>query len=173
LEKYTMTEQTLNPEETLALYAGGPDQLEAVLEPLSEADLDLSLAPDAWTIRQIVHHIADGDDLWKTCIKAALGNPEGLFHLQWYWEKPQTEWAGNWHYANRPIEPSLALFRLNRQHIIELVRLTPNAWEQSICLKTPRDEEVRITVGDVLESQAQHVVGHIQDIQAILCAHRS
>jgi hypothetical protein len=167
-----MAEETPHPEETLALYAGGPARLEAILQGLAEADLDLALTPDAWTVRQIVHHIADGDDLWKTCIKAALGNPDGLFHLQWYWEKPQMEWAANWRYASRPIEPSLALFRINRQHIVELIQLSPNVWEQSIRLKTPRDEEVRITVGDVLESQADHAVGHIQDIQAILCALR-
>jgi hypothetical protein len=37
--------------------------------------------------------VVDGDDIWKPCIKAALGNSDGLFSLQWYWEKPQTEWA--------------------------------------------------------------------------------
>jgi len=42
-----------------------------------------------------VHHLADGDDIWTICIKAALGNSEGLFSLQWYWDKPQTEWAEN------------------------------------------------------------------------------
>ena len=85
-----MTEQALNPSATLALYADGPAQLEAVLMGLTESDLDLAQTSDSWTIRQIVHHLADGDDLWKTCIKAALGNSEGSFSLQWYWDKPQT-----------------------------------------------------------------------------------
>jgi len=43
--------------------------------------------------RQIVHHIADGDDLWKTYIKIALGNEQAEFTLAWYLAFPQTEWA--------------------------------------------------------------------------------
>ena len=91
-----MTEQAYNPSATLALYADGPAQLEAMLMSLTESDLNLSQTGDSWTIRQIVHHVADGDDIWKTCIKAALGNSEGLFSLQWYWDKPQIEWAENY-----------------------------------------------------------------------------
>ncbi len=166
-----MTEQAYNPSATLALYADGPAELEAALMGLTESDLDLALTGDSWTIRQVVHHIADGDDLWKTCIKAALGNREGLFSLQWYWDKPQTEWAENWKYANRRIEPSLALLRANRQHIVELVQQTPDAWEKSIRVKWPEGEEERITIGEVLEMQASHVVGHINDIRMIRQAH--
>jgi uncharacterized damage-inducible protein DinB len=165
-----MFEQTSNPDATLALYADGPAILEAVLNSLAESDLDLAQTSDSWTIRQIVHHIVDGDDIWKTCIKAALGNTEGLFSLQWYGDKPQIEWAENWKYSSRPIEPSLALFRANRHHIVELVQQTPNAWEKSIRIKWPQGEE-RITIGDVLEIQAPHVVEHVADIQTILRAH--
>jgi hypothetical protein len=166
-----MTEQADNPDVTLTQYADGPAQLEAVLIGLTESDLNLAQTIDTWTFRQIVHHIVDGDDIWKTCIKAALGNPEGLFSLQWYWDRPQAEWAENWRYANRAIEPSLALFRANRHHIVELAQQTPNAWEKSIRIKWPHRKEERITIGHVLEMQTRHVVGHISDIQTIRRAH--
>jgi hypothetical protein len=166
-----MTEPANDPAATLALYAGGPARLEAALAGLAASDLDLALDRDSWTIRQIVHHLADGDDLWKTCIKAALGNPEGLFSLHWYWDKPQTAWAENWRYAGRGIGSSLALLAANRRHIVELVQQTPGAWEKSIRLKWPEGEEERITVGEVLRSQANHVAGHIDDIQRIRQAH--
>jgi DinB superfamily len=166
-----MTGQADTINATLALYADGPAQLEAALTGLTESDLNLAQTSDSWTIRQIVHHLADGDDLWKICIKAALGNSEGLFSLQWYWDKPQTEWAENWKYADRSIEPSLALLRANRHHIVELVQQTPNAWEKSIRLKWPDSEEERITIRDVLEMQANHIVGHINDIRMIRQAH--
>ncbi len=166
-----MTEQTYNPDVTLAQYANGPAQLEAVLMGLTESDLNLAQTPDTWTVRQIVHHIVDGDDIWKICIKAALGNTEGLFSLQWYWDRPQTEWAENWRYSNRTIEPSLLLFRTNRHHIVELVQQTPNAWGKSIRIKRPHRKEERITIGSVLEMQARHVVEHISDIKMIRCTH--
>lgn len=36
-----------------------PQELRAVLEPLHEAQLNSRYRPDGWTIRQLVHHIAD------------------------------------------------------------------------------------------------------------------
>jgi uncharacterized damage-inducible protein DinB len=145
--------------------------LEAALVGLTESDLNTAQTTGTWTIRQIVHHIVDGDDIWKTCIKAALGNSEGLFHLQWYWDRPQTEWAENWRYANRSIEPSLALFRANRCHVMALIQQVPAAWEQSIRVKWPDQQEERITVGDVIEMQAGHTMGHIHDIRMIRQVH--
>src|SRR5512140_2875 len=155
-----MTEQSNNTEVILNLYAEGPDKLEASLMGLSETDLDLSLARDAWTIRQIVHHIVDGDDLWKTCIKAALGNSDGLFTLQWYWDKPQIEWSESWSYASRSVESTLTLLYPNRQHIVELLESVPDALEKTIRLQPPHGDEVHITVREVLEMQVRHMTGH-------------
>lgn len=157
---------------TISQYAGGPVQLNAVLKDLTDSDLDLALTTDTWTIRQIVHHIVDGDDMWKTCMKAALGNNVGLFSLQWYWDKSQTDWAANWKYANRSIQLSLELLRANRQHMVELIQQTPNASELSIRIKHPDvEEEQRITIGFVLEMQIGHLIEHIGEIQAIRQTH--
>ena len=166
-----MSERTPDPNLILALYAEGPARLEAALKGLSESDLDLALSPDSWTIRENAHHVVDGDDIWKTCIKAALGNGEGLFDLRWYWGKAQMAWAENWSYAKRSLETSLALFRANRGHIVELVRQTPDAWKKSVRIKTPQDGEARISVGEVLEMQAPHADEHIAEIQKILRKH--
>jgi len=166
-----MIDQVDTHEAILKQYAEGPALLDSALAGLSESDLDFALSADSWSIRQIVHHLADGDDIWKLCIKAALGNPDGLFTLQWYWDKPQMEWSENWKYASRSIASSLALLHANRRHIVELIQPTLDAWEKSIWLKPPNRLQERITIGWVLEMQAQHVVGHIQDIQAIRQAH--
>jgi hypothetical protein len=64
-----------------------------------------------------VHHITDGDDLWKTFIKQAISNLGSEFSLEWYWQMPQVDWAGEWTYEDRPIEPYLALLRANRNDI--------------------------------------------------------
>ncbi len=57
----------------MARYAEGVYALDEVLEGLSDQGLDLSRDQGKWTIRQIVHHIVDAEDIWKSCIKAALG----------------------------------------------------------------------------------------------------
>jgi len=43
----------------------------------------------------------------------------------------------------------------------------PGAWNRSIRICWPRQEESRISVGEVIEMQAKHVAGHISDIQII------
>ncbi len=166
-----MTNQADTFKTILAQYADGPMLLEQALGGFNESDLDLALGADSWSVRQIVHHIADGDDIWKICIKAALGNSDGIFTLQWYWDKPQLEWSANWKYASRSTGSSLALLRANRRHTVELVEQTARAWEKSIWLEPPNGQKERITVAWIIEMQAGHVVDHIKDIQAILRAH--
>jgi uncharacterized damage-inducible protein DinB len=165
-----MTEQAEDPVATLARYADGPAQLTAALAGLHEADLDLGPAEGGWTIRQIVHHLADGDDLWGACVKMALGSQTG-FSLQWYWAKSQDEWAEVWHYAERDIEPSLALFRANRAHIVQLVEQVPNAWNCHMQLEASDGSESTITAGEIITMQARHAFGHIADIRTIRETH--
>lgn len=70
------------------------------------------------------------------------------------------------------IESSLALLRANLHHTVELVTLTPVAWEKSIWLKPPKEQKERITVRWIIEMQTGHVVDHIKDFQTILPAHQ-
>lgn len=155
----------------LTQYADGPALLDSALAGLTETDIDLALSLDSWSIRQIVHHLVDGDDIWKTCIKTALGNSDALFSLLWYTAKPQMEWSESWAYARRDLDSSLALFRANRRHIVDLLEHIPDACEKSVRLHRLEKPEIRITVFDVLELHVQHLADHIRDIQAILQAH--
>ena len=165
-----MIEQSNVTGKTLAQYIDGLADLEKILLGLSAKELGLSLAPDSWSIRQIIHHLADGDEIWRTCIKAALGNEQGLFTLRWYWDKPQLEWSQNWHYAGRDIQLSLAILRANRRQMVELINLSPGALEKSIRLQKPDGGEEAVTVGYIIGMQGRHVLGHIEDIRRILQA---
>ncbi|MCP4539616.1 MAG: DUF664 domain-containing protein [Chloroflexi bacterium] len=166
-----MTTQTDDPATILARYADGPAKLKAAIAGLTGAELDLAQTPDSWTIRQIVHHLADGDGLWQVCVKAALGNSPGVFSFQWYWDLPQDTWAENWNYAGRAIEPSLALFQANCCHVVQLVEQIPGAWERRILIKWPNGEEKEITAGWVIEMQTGHAIGHVEDIRSIRQTH--
>ena len=157
-------------EQILARYASGPDQLEAAIEGLAPADLDLALDDDSWTIRQIVQHVVDGDDLWRIGIKAALGDTRSAFDLRWYWELEQDTWAESWNYAGREVEPSLALLRAARCQVVQLLEQTPGAWERSLPFLGSRGETT-ISLADMVEMQAEHVVGHVDDIRKIRQLH--
>ena len=155
----------------LAQYTDGPSLLDSALSGLTDTDLDLSPDADSWSIRQIVHHLVDGDDIWKTCIKTALGNGDALFSLQWYVAKPQMEWSDSWAYSRRSLDSSLALYRANRGHILDLIEHIPGALEKSVLLERKGKEAIRITVFDVVELHVQHLEEHIANIKSIRQAH--
>ena len=162
-----MDDQTTKREIVIARYADGPNQLETAISGLSEEDLDIVGNDCAWTIRQIVHHVVDGDDLWKTCIKMALGNEQAEFSLEWYWAQPQEVWAKNWAYENRSLDVSLALLKANRSHIQQLLGQVPDGWHRSVIFRKSNGETERMPVGAVVEIQADHVEHHVKQIRAI------
>ena len=167
-----MSAQLIDPDELIANYGNCPSQLEAAIIGLSDINLDTGKSAESWTIREIIHHIADGDDMWKLFIKRAIGNPKGEFLFDWYWQVPQDEWAKSWSYKERSIEPSLALFRANRNHIVQLLRHTPGAMEKSLRVHWPKklgEQEVKVAL--VVEGQTQHVLGHIAEIRDIREVH--
>jgi hypothetical protein len=163
-----MTDIALDRPTILADYLAAPDRLAKVIAGLDDAALGRSLTADTWTIRQLVHHIADGDDLWSLGIKAAMGSPDGVFTLQWYWDVPQTTWAEKWRYADRDVQPSLELFKANRLHIAQLLEAIPEAWDFAITISWRGHEDERASVAEMVESQARHALGHIKEIETIL-----
>ncbi len=156
-----------NKNEILESFKQGPANLENVLAGLSPNQLDYLPLKGGWNIRQIVHHITDGDDLWKTCIKMALGNENAEFTLQWYAALPQTEWGKRWGYDKRPIDTSLALFKVNREHIVQLLECVSNWSTYKVQFRNLNGEEESITVGFIIQMQAQHVSHHIKRILEI------
>jgi len=71
-------------EEVMALYTSGFARLAASLSGLSESDLGVSIAPGEWTIRQIVHHLADAEDMFSMALKMAFGAPGSVFTFDWH-----------------------------------------------------------------------------------------
>ncbi|HLW03534.1 MAG TPA: DinB family protein [Ktedonobacterales bacterium] len=163
-------EQQQTPEESMALYAQGVDELTFALEGLSKQELDLRPTEGEWSIRQIVHHITDGDDLWSMALKAALANSGCLYRHDWY--TPDNAWAESLDYAGREIEPAVALFRANRAAVLQLVRHLPNAWERSMRFEAPYlSNPEQVTVGEIIVSQASHALAHCEEIRQIRRSH--
>ena len=159
-------EYSADLETLLEAFCAGPDQLRAALEGLREADYDLALDEGNWSIRQMVHHVVDGDDLWQIGLLAALGSPPS-FDLKWYWSIPQEEWARLWHYDERPIQPALLFFSANRQRAAQLLEVIPGALERQVQVDWPTAGLRPLSVREIIEMQTRHVAGHIADIQRI------
>ncbi len=155
----------------LARFADGPARLEEALAGLPESGLDLAPSGGGWSIREIVHHVADGDDIWKAAVKLALGTDQAGFDVQWYAALSQEEWSSRWAYARRPVGPSLDLLKATRRHLLDLLAQRPDGWERSVAFRERDGQVTSVSVGFILEMQAEHVFHHIQRIRAIRAAH--
>jgi hypothetical protein len=154
-------------EAALSGYLDGASEFEAAVLCLDQAALDVAPAPGAWTARQIVHHVVDGDVLWAVCIKMALGGSQVAFSLPWYWDKEQDQWAHDWGYDRRAVAPSLALLRAHHEHVVQLIRAVPGAWQRPIQVCWPDGTMQAFTPGAVVEMHTGHVLQHLDEIRRI------
>jgi hypothetical protein len=72
--KFTLP-QTLSPEErsiAIDTLAALPQQLTAALDGLTHYQIDTPYRPGGWTIRQLIHHIADSDLTAYSWMRLAL-----------------------------------------------------------------------------------------------------
>jgi hypothetical protein len=111
-----------------------------------------------------VHHVADGDDLWKLGIRMALGNSGAEFSLAWYQDQSQEVWADRWAYVSRPVGPSLSLLRSGRAHVLQLLEHVPEAWHRAVLFRNRDGTTERLPVGFVIGMEADHLLRHLKKI---------
>lgn len=151
----------------LELFKEGPNILENAIADLSSSELDYVPSKGGWSIRQIIHHLVDGDDLWKIGIKTALGGVESEFTLNWYTALPQTDWAVHWSYENRSIDVSLNFFKAIRSHVLQMLEHSPDGWTKSVKFANPKGEIELVPVGFIVQMQVDHVEHHVKRILEI------
>lgn len=148
-------------------FARGISQLMEALDGLEETDLDRCREPGKWSIRQIVHHIAEAELLWNTALKAALANPGCTFDFNWY--IADNKCAGPLFYNRRPIDESLALFRASRKQVLELLELADRFWEQFLYAQHENmGGKRKFTVEDIVQWQDKHLRLHLIQIKKSL-----
>jgi len=157
-----------DPAEVLTRFKAAPSELEALLADLPASKLQTEAHPGGWTLAQVIHHIADGDDLWKACILSGLGEASPVFSLEWYWSLPQDQWSQSWLYASRPIADSMALFRANRSITATILAGTARWWERQVAIRSRGGALETTTLLEVVEDQADHALQHIEEIRQAL-----
>lgn len=86
----------------IAILEEFPKRLENLVKPLSEVQLDTPYRPEGWTVRQLVHHIADSHHHSYTRFKWALAENKPL--IKAYEEK---DWANLVDAKTAPISLSI------------------------------------------------------------------
>lgn len=135
------------------------DGYRVVAEALAGAtkdDLDTSPGEGKWTIREIVHHLADSEMTSAIRLRLLIAsvNPP----IAGY---DQEEFARKLYYTDRPIEASLDAFNAARRSTAEILdRLSETEWLR----EGTHTEHGRYTVYKWLEIYASHAHAHAQQI---------
>jgi hypothetical protein len=156
--------------ETLDLFVSSAYKLDKLVSLLTEEELDMSLSPGEWTIRQIVHHVAGDGDAWSMVIQKGLVIPGTLVSFGDAVENEK--WASALAFDKRPIRAALALIKCHRHIIAELAICFLEKWDNTVTFKVPGDEEPgHVSVGEIIRMLADHLAEHIATIEAIRKKH--
>jgi predicted NBD/HSP70 family sugar kinase len=140
----------------LARYKDGAAAVTAAVEGLSDDDLDRRPAPDEWTAREVVHHLADAEA--RSAIRLRQLLAEDAPTIQGYDEEL---YARALHY-DRPIATSLALVDAVRASTAELLdRLTDTDFARC----GTHTESGRYSVDTWLELYAAHAHDHADQLR--------
>jgi len=104
-------------------YRRGYEAVAEALLKITPEELDVKPGPKKWSVREIVHHLADSEMIAAARLRFLLGQDRPT--IQGY---DQDEFARRLYY-DRPHEVSLELFRVVRESTAEILdRLTPAEW---------------------------------------------
>lgn len=161
---------TAAQKEVLDLFVSGAYKLEKLAGYLTEEQLDKSLNPGEWSIRQITHHMSDDGDTWSLVTKKALAVPGTPVVFGGF---PGNEpWADALAHDKRPIPGALALVKAHRHIIAELAVCFPERWDNCVTFAMPDSKEPgKIAFGQIIKMLTDHLSEHIVTIEAIKLKH--
>jgi hypothetical protein len=120
----------MNSKERVVLiqqYKNGFAQVADALSVISEEELDFSPGPGKWSVREIVHHLADSEMTSAIRLRKLL--VEHQPYIQGY---DQDEFAKKLQYSKRPIEPALQAFKAARETTAQILDLmTEDHWNKT------------------------------------------
>lgn len=155
-----ITRPIRTPEETLSLYVESVTEIEKVLLNLSEDNLNQSLTDDSWSIRRIIHHLADSETIFCWWMKVALSESGSTFMQHFPAANEPLSAISS---PTRPIEQSLDLIRAMHAHIAQLIQNIPDAFERY----TVDTEGDKTTFGNIVSMLLRHIAEHLDEIEAI------
>jgi hypothetical protein len=137
-------------------YRDGYGAVVAALADVTDAELDKRPSADAWTTREVVHHLADSETTSYIRLRKLVAEEEPIIDAY-----DETLFARRLHY-DRPVEHSLAVLRAVRQSTAELLdALDPHEWNYT----GVHSDSGPYSVDTWLEIYADHAHEHADQIQ--------
>ena len=138
--------------------AAHPAQLRALVERMSEAQLDTPYRPGGWTVRQVVHHLPDSHMNAYVRVKLALTE-----HAPTIKPYDEARWAELPDTRLTPVAVSLALVEaLHARWTALLGSLTPEQWKRTFVHPDHGRAMTIETATAMYAWHARHHLGHVQ-----------
>lgn len=141
--------------------AAVPAALHAAVRGLSDAQLDTPYREGGWTVRQVVHHVADSHV--NAYVRCKLTLTEADPPAKGYDENAWARLAD----VALPIEPSLALLDALHQRLDAALRAAPPEAFARACLHS---EKGRLTLDDLVATYAWHGHHHTAHVTTLRAA---
>jgi len=136
-----------------------PALLEEAIEGLGDAELDTPYRPGGWTVRQVVHHLADSH--MNAYVRVRLVLTEDQPTVKPY---DQSLWAGIVDARTAPVGPSLQILRgLHARWVALLESLPDEAFDRS----ANHPEVGRVTLHWFVDQYAWHCRHHVAHIRGL------
>ncbi|HWO58289.1 MAG TPA: putative metal-dependent hydrolase [bacterium] len=139
-----------------------PDQIEAAVRGLNDAQLDTPYGPGKWTVRQVAHHLADSH--MNAIIRMKLVLAEDNPTLKPY---NQDDWARFEDAAKLPVAPSLSIIRGVHERMVHMLRQAP---ESAFRRTAHHPEHGTITLDDLVGIYGRHGEKHCGQITGLRSA---
>jgi uncharacterized damage-inducible protein DinB len=135
-----------------------PDKLSEAVSGLTEEQIDSPYRPDGWTVRQVVHHIADSHI--NGYIRFKLGLTEEQPTIKPY---DEASWA-KLNDSNLPIEVSITLISSLHKRLVNLLKsFNENDFSKTV----NHPENGTMTLAQLIATYAWHGNHHIAHITSL------
>jgi len=127
---------------------------------LADADLLKRYGPDKWSVRYILHHLADSDSVLFYRIRRVISEPKQVI-----WAYDQDAWARKLDYSTVPLELSKSIYASSRDGIAYYAR---QHYDGSDAISWVHSETGVRTLKDEFDKVVWHNRQHLEQIEKAL-----
>jgi DinB superfamily len=127
---------------------------------LSESDLQKKYGPDKWSVRYVLHHLADSESVLLYRLRRVISEPRQVI---WFYD--QEAWATKLDYSTLPLELSKNLYSISRDAIIYYAR---HHYEGSNQINFVHSTAGLCTLKSEFDKVVSHNHQHLSSIQKAL-----
>lgn len=147
------------------------NDFQTLAEKIPEGGMDWSEKEGEWSIRQIIHHLADDGNVYIFAIERALAVTADKFTFGIF--PGNNTWADRLKFDQRPVTPALKLIEAQREFLAEMLGHFPQRWNNKIDFYDKDGKLVGSnTIEELIAGLTDHMQEHIEMIKKILEIHQ-